>query len=79
MFGLFKKKITPEELGRTVISWSNEFLMNDAAVSLGHLFDDFFDRDTSLTGVQYLERHGIPASKTNLHIRLFASKSTKIT
>jgi hypothetical protein len=72
MFGLFKKKITPEEFGRTATSWANEFLVNDAAVSLGRLFDDFWDRDTSLTGVQYLERHGIPASKTNLYIRLFA-------
>jgi hypothetical protein len=72
MFGLFKKKISPEEFGRTATSWANEFLVNDAAVSLGRLFDDFSDRDTSLTGVQYLERHGIPASKTNLYIRLFA-------
>lgn len=72
MFGLFKKKITPEEFGHTVMSWSNEFLVNDAAVSVALLFDDFFDRDLSLTGVQYLERHGIPASKTNLYIRLFA-------
>lgn len=72
VFGLFKKKITPEEFGRTAASWGNEFLVSDAAVSLGHLFDDFFDRDTSLTGVQYLERHGIPAPKTNLYIRLFA-------
>ena len=72
MFGLFKKKISPEEFGRTVVSWANEFLVNDAAVSLGRLFDDFWDRDTSLTGVEYLERHGIPASKTNLYIRLFA-------
>ena len=72
MFSLFKKKISPEEFGRTATSWANEFLVNDAAVSLGRLFDDFWDRDTSLTGVQYLERHGIPASKTNLYIRLFA-------
>jgi len=72
MFGLFKKKITAEEFGRTATRWANEFLVNDAAASLGRLFDDFWDRDTSLTGVQYLERHGIPASKTNLYIRLFA-------
>jgi hypothetical protein len=72
MFGLFKKKITPEEFGRAAISWANEYLVNDAAVSLGRLFDDFWNRDTSLTGVEYLERHGIPASKTNLYIRLFA-------
>jgi hypothetical protein len=72
VFGFFKKKISPEEFGRTVTRWANEFLVNDAAASLGRLFDDFWDRDTSLTGVQYLERHGIPASKTNLYIRLFA-------
>ena len=72
MFGLFKHKITPEKFGVTVVDWANEFLVMDAAVSLGLLFDDFFDRDTSLTGVQYLERHGIPASKTGLYIRLFA-------
>jgi hypothetical protein len=72
MFGLFKKKVSPEELGHIAMQWSNEFLVNDAAVSVARLFDDFFDRDTSLTGVQFLERHGIPASKTNLYIRLFA-------
>ena len=54
MFGLFKKKISPEEFGRTATSWANEFLPNDAAVSLALLFDDFWDRDKSLTGVQYL-------------------------
>jgi len=37
----FKKKITPEEFGRTALKLSNEFLVNDAAVSLGLLFDDF--------------------------------------
>jgi hypothetical protein len=72
MFGLFKQKITPEEFGRTATRWANEFLVNDAAVSLGRLFDDFWDRDKSETGEQYLERHGIPASKANLYIRLFA-------
>jgi hypothetical protein len=72
MFGLFKKKITPEEYGRIATSWGNEFLVNDAAVSLARLFDDFWDRDKSETGVQYLERQGIPASKTNLYISLFA-------
>jgi hypothetical protein len=72
MFGMFKKKITPEEFGRTALGWSNEFLVNDAAVSLGGLFDDFWDRDTSEKGEQFLERHGIPASKQNLYIRVFA-------
>ena len=72
MFGLFKKKISPEEFGRTVVSWGNEFLVNDAAVSLARLFDDFWDRDTTEKGAQFLERHGIPASKQNLYIRLFA-------
>jgi len=72
MFGLFKTKISPEEFGRTATSWGNEFLVNDAALSLGRLFEDFFDRDTSLTGAQYLARHGIPEPKTNLYIRLFA-------
>lgn len=51
--------------------------MNDAAVSLAVLFDDFWGRDKSETGVQYLERHGIPASKTNLYIRLFAHCSVQ--
>jgi hypothetical protein len=72
MFGLFKKTITPEEFGLTATSWGNEFLVNDAAVSLGLLFDDFWDRDKSEKGEQYLARHGIPPSKTNLYIRLFA-------
>jgi hypothetical protein len=70
MFGLFKQKITPEEYGRTATRWANEFLVSDAGVSLGLFFEDFFDRDTSLTPEQYLETHGIPASKTTLYIRL---------
>jgi hypothetical protein len=72
MFGLFKKKISPEEFGRIVVSWGNEFLVNDAAVSLARLFDDFWDRDTTEKGAQFLERHGIPAPRQNLYIRLFA-------
>ncbi len=72
MFGLFKTKITPEEFGLTATRWANEFLVSDAGVSLGLFFDDFWDRDTSLTPEQYLETHGIPASKTTLYIRLFA-------
>jgi hypothetical protein len=57
MFGLFKTKITPEEFGRTVMQWSNE--------------EDFWDKDTSETGEQFLERHGVPFSKLNLYIRTF--------
>jgi hypothetical protein len=72
MLGLFKKKITPEEFGATVASWGNEFLVNDAALSLAQLFDDFWDSDRPDKGEQFLERHGIPASKQNLYIRLFA-------
>jgi hypothetical protein len=74
MLGMFKKKIAPEEFGRTVLAWSNEFLVNDAAVSLAQLFDDFLDRDRDRLekGEQFLERHGIPASKQNLYIRVFA-------
>jgi hypothetical protein len=72
MFGLFKKKISLEEFGRTVISWGNELLVNDAALSLARLFDDFWDRDTTEKGAQFLERHGIPASNQNLYIRLFS-------
>jgi hypothetical protein len=68
----FKKKITPEEFGRTALKLSNEFLVNDAAVSLGLLFDDFWDRDKAEQGEQFLERHGIPAPKQNLYIRTFA-------
>jgi hypothetical protein len=45
--------------------------VNDAGVSLALLFDDFWDRDTSEKGEQYLARHGIPSSKTNLYVRLF--------
>lgn len=71
MLGLFKKTITPEDFGGIVIRWASEIILKDAANSLGRLFDDFFDRDTSLTAVEYLERHGIPAPKTNLYIRLF--------
>src|ERR1700721_697102 len=67
MFGLFKQKITPEELGRTATRWANEFLVSDAGVSLGLFFDDFWDRDTSLTPEQYLGLHAIPASKTTLY------------
>jgi len=77
MFGFFKQKITPEELGHTATKWANEFLVNDAAVSLGLLFDDFWDRDKSLTPAQYLERHGIPPSKTHLYIRTFAHCSVQ--
>jgi len=66
MFGFSKQKITPEEFGLAATKWANEFLVNDAAVSLGILFDDFFDRDKSLTPAQYLERHAIPPSKTHL-------------
>src|SRR5205085_1100317 len=72
MFGLFKTKITLDEYGHTATKWANKFLVSDAGVSLGILFDDFWDRDTSLTPEQYLEPHGIPASKTTLYIRLFA-------
>jgi hypothetical protein len=77
MFGFFKQKITPEELGHTATKWANEFLVNDAAVSLGILFDDFFDRDKSLTPAQYLECHGIPPAKTHLYIRTFAHCSVQ--
>jgi hypothetical protein len=77
MFGLFKTKIAPEEFGHYATKWANEFLANDAAVSLALLFDGFFNRDTSLSGVQYLEHHGIPASKTNLYIRLFTHCSVQ--
>lgn len=77
MFGLFKQKITPEEFGFTATKWANDFLVQDAAVSLGTLFDDFWDRDQSLTPAQYLERHGIPPSKTHLYIRTFAHCSVQ--
>jgi len=72
MFGLFKKKITPDEFGRVVVSWANEFFVNDAGLSLAHLFDDFWDDNRPDKGEQFLERMGIPAPKTNLYIRLFS-------
>ena len=71
MLGLFKKTISPKEFGLAAVSMANEFLVNDAALSLARLFDDFWDRDTTEKGAQFLERHGIPASKQNLYIRLF--------
>jgi hypothetical protein len=61
MFGLFKKTITPDEFGRIVVSWANEFLVNDAALSLARLFDAFWDDNRPDKGKQFLERMGIPA------------------
>jgi hypothetical protein len=68
----FKKKITPDEFGRAAASWANEFLVNDGAVSLARLFDDFWDDNRPDNGEQFLDRMGIPPPKTNLYIRLFS-------
>ncbi len=72
MLGFFKKKISPQEFGATAAQWSNEFLVNDAALSLARLFDDFWDKDRPDKGEEFLARHAIPAPKQNLYIRLFA-------
>lgn len=72
MFGLFKKAMTPDEFGRTVVSWANEFLVDDAGLSLARLFDEFWDDNRPDNGAQFLERMGIPAAKTHLYVRQFA-------
>jgi hypothetical protein len=78
MFGLFKKAITPDEFGRIVVSWANEFLVDDAGLSLARLFDEFWDDNRPDNGEQFLERMGIPAPKTHLYVRQFAHCASSV-
>jgi hypothetical protein len=68
MFGLFKKRITPEGFGGIVIRWANEFLEGDCGRSLGILFDD---SDGSGGRTKFLERKGISVAKQHVYHRLF--------
>lgn len=68
MFGLFKKKATPGEMGYGVLHYTAEFLAADAGQSLGMRFDGY---DASGGWANSLERKGITVPTQKLYFRLF--------
>lgn len=69
VFGLFKKKATPEEFGRAVFHLASDFLASDAGRSLGMRFENW---DGSDGWSNFLSRKGMPMAAQKLHYRLFS-------
>jgi len=66
MFGIFKKKVTPEEFGEGVVQLASEWISADAARSLGMRFENF---DASQGWKKFLEHVGVPVETQLLYIR----------
>lgn len=69
VFGLFKKKATPEEFGHAVFHLASDFLASDAGRSLGMRFENW---DGSDGWSNFLTRKGMPMAAQKLHYRLFS-------
>ncbi len=69
MFGLFKKKTTPDEFGHAVFHTASDFLASDAGRSLGMRFENW---DGSGGWSNFLLCKGMPVPIQKLHYRLFS-------
>lgn len=68
MFGLFKKKISDEDLGQIILHYVNEFVSNDAGMALGKLFGSFDKNEIII----HASKMGITKQDIESYIRLFS-------
>src|SRR5262245_4740204 len=69
MFGLFKKKTNPADVGCFVLALANDWLASDALNSLAGRFDDI---GSPKGWTAFLERKGITTPMGRLYVRLYS-------
>ena len=69
MFGLFKKQVTPAELGHALFEWTWEFLSTDCGRAIGTAMFNDFDARSGIAN--FLTAKGISLETQKFHFQLY--------